>query len=988
MVRAIPSKFFPKLLSGGGVASPAPPSTTSGVLDKTINGYLTREGVDVSGISYTSNFSVEVAIDYRYGDHVGYYGEIIRHGQDANTFNYARPGWSLNAATSGFNTPAGQMTLGFFFSDGGSKQLSVYPPAFEGRVHYAFTYNATSKTLKCYVNGVYHSQSVDATFSPPASIAHPLAIGSMNNTASSYAPGDETFFASWGTKGATPAFKMYLARIWQKELSAGEVTDLYGYWNGKGRIDIPGTVTGTPVTGYNFKDQVGDKNGTPGTGWLKDNYGANHLKFINTNTQTGGSGAGPSLIVPSGAVRITNVSHAATGVSGAIVLQADGLSGSGNAQQYWIEVDDINTFDGPALKQSGWLLADGKWAPRLKPGTVYYARVKGRSGDTLAESSWSSTITFSTRAVTEWFTRPLVNSGTALYGTQSGVDYANAKNGLRWNGIQGGISVVSVEGQMNGNDVAPGDTIWHCGYMGPLDTSNFGSVPWTTDSRYQALIGDGIPNYPITLAFDHATYPGGVIALRRPTGSYGWVNQGGGVFSTTVSIDSGLSLLLFDETNTGFPTLGNPIQNKSYYPQASGPLTSAGWYRSGGTTYVRLPDDSNPGNRLYFARGESEHISLTLQGTYQKIRGGQFIGYPVKFNKDRTTFSAVDIRYLPNERGISCLGKHYLTVEDSHIAWAQSGIYFLSVGGATCGDYCTIQRNWIHNFGAHTLYRDGDSHCIGYQSGSYGTIVDNLCEISGPSIELWSGTGTQSYNLIARNVCRKAYQATKPDGEGGGAGNPFAAGLLLSNGTHDLNTRLGNQILHNVSLDHQGNGFHDSCSDAKEFKYNLLLKTGQAGGSYPHGLSGSPGGARGQSIDSQYNVIVDPNSRFISGGGDGTGTVTMDYNLYWDPVDTASTANKFYFPGVNSGAQMSFNTWKTFKDANSYFENPLTSAHVPAGFDDLMIKGFCRSTLCDFDGDGDVDSADLTYFDAYAPGNGARIAARKLLSNILTYGAY
>jgi hypothetical protein len=149
----------------------------------------------------------------------------------------------------------------------------------------------------------------------------------------------------------------------------------------------------------------------------------------------------------------------------------------------------------------------------------------------------------------------------------------------------------------------------------------------------------------------------------------------------------------------------------------------------------------------------------------------------------------------------------------------------------------------------------------------------------------------------------------------------------------------------------------------------------------------------------QYNVMVNPyhrasgtTGRFIRGGGDGTGTITINNNLYWDtaPVD-ATTAGKFSMPGIGGGSVYSFNGWKalTTVDQNGFFEDPLTSSHVPTGFDDLMIKMFCRANLGDVDGSGAAPNAsDLTYFDGYAAGNGARIAARKLLQNLITYGSY
>jgi hypothetical protein len=986
----IPSKRFAKKYQGsGGGGSPPPESTTNGVLDKTPYGYLSRDLG--AGINYTQNFSVVVALDIPFGGFTGYYGEVFRHGRDASSYNATRPGWTLNFTNGNGYGLCGVTTPEFIFSDGSGQQVIKYPGSLTGRQHMVFTFNATSKTLRCFVNGVeVGTGAVNASMSLPTSINYPMVIGGHHNSTCGTVPSGETVFVT--NKFGLPEFKMYLAQVWQKELSPTEAADLYTYWNGQGRTDIPGTVTGTPVTSYNFKDEVGDAAGTAGSGWLKDmSGGGNHLKIVNINTYTGTSGTIPNLVIPSGSVRISNISNGATGVSGGVTLRADGLSGTGNYQQYYIEVDEANTFSSPELKQSGWLLADGQYKPLLKPSTVYYIRVKGRNGDTLTEGSWSSTISFTTRAVTEWFVRPLSPSTTKVYGNEDGSSYANAWNGFRWQGHQGGRQLMGLQGEADARKVAPGDTIWHCGYFGPINQSDTSSAPPGNQPWYQYVVGNGIANYPIKIRFDHGTYPGGMFNLRKPTSSWGWVDQGGGVWSTTQVVDATVSLILFDEDNSGLPTMGTPVQDKTYLKQGAGPLTNPGWYVSGGTTYVKRPDGANPGNTVYYM--SYGYVTFGPLGQHIQIQGGSFYNMQISHNYSTDiTVTGAKLKYFTQNDFLIHPRKYVdrWIVEDCDISWARGGVYSTNEGTDNAGNDWTVRRNWIHHIGPYTNthpFWDDDAHAIGIQGSNNWIVEDNLCEYCGSTIEQFSNNVGASNLIVRRNVIRKPHA---------GITNGFASGITFSGGTHTVGNRPGFQVLHNVVINTDGSSFHDSNADLHEVKYNLFINAGQnpSNSAYTRCWSGnapeSGGDVRAQNINFQYNVCINPAGRYISGGGNGTGTITINNNLYWDNDTNATTADKLRFVGIGGGSGYSFNAWKALggPDQNSFFEDPYTTSHLPTGFDPLMRDTFHRNVICDVDGDGDVDSNDLAVFDAYAAGSGARVAARKLITNIIAYGNY
>lgn len=999
MMRSIPSKISPQFLSGGGTPPPVAVAS-SGILAKSPYGYLARDGADVASLNYQQDWSMEVILDLPIGGMRGYYNDIVRHGdsQTAIAVN-GKAGWTLGLGNFGYDGTSA-WSFAFVMSDGGSpaKTVDWYSPnKYFGKTQVIVAWNATTKTLVFYTNGSTadygYGTTTNATISMPSSIAKPLTIGSYN------------FDAAGTTATATvalPEFNAYVLRLWQSCLTSTHASTLWNHWNGTGRTTIPGTVP-APFSAFYFHEEVGDKNGIAGTGWVKDSVGTNHLKFVSTNGASGASGYASSVTAPSGSVRIVTPASGATSVSGAVKVKASGLFGTGEAMQYYIECDEVNTFNGANLRNSGWLYTDGTWQPGFKPSTTYYLRVKCRSGvATGTESSWSSTSSFTTRAAATYYVRPLNLS--AGYGTGAGTSYANAFNGFRHFGQQGGRSALRFQEECDLRNIAPGDTVKMCdktwGILESASITESSILP-----RTQIVCGQGLPTHPIDIRLDDGTNPGEVYLFRRYTGSYSWTNEGGGVYSTA-TYDSGVDRIAFDN-GAGLPDMGTELQDKVYYKQASGPLTGAGWYVSSGRMYVRLPDDSNPVNKIWTLGGYGE---ISIYGSQHiKFSGGAWYGTTPQVETVKPSINATFIninsarlKYHTKTYGLhAASGCDDWTIDGCTISYMQNGVYGAnsgpSAGTNVCANRWTVKNNWFHHIGVATsgAWTEDDSHCVGWQAGEDWIVEDNLCEFAGSAIEQWGFQYKYARgSKIRRNVIRKITQRRVT----------FGAGIAFTGGDLYELHRANCEVKHNVCMDTDGPGVHSSTGDTMPVYYNLLINNGLYGEGVnyddymwhnwsSHGCPSS----RPCNVDIQYNVMVNPyqkssgvTGKFIKGGGNGAGAVTINNNLYWDaaPVD-ATTAGKFQFAGIGSGTY-SFDAWKALgvADQNSYFENPLTSAHVPAGFDDLMIKGFCRSVLCDFDGDGSVTAADLTYFDAYAAGNGPRIAARKLLQNLITYGAY
>jgi hypothetical protein len=950
-------------------------NTLAGYLNKTPYSYLTREDADFAGLDYSaSDFSVEIAVDIPSGGFIGSYSELMRHGDYQNAYYTARSGWTLHASTYGYGDYAGWKISASVM--GGTQQAQCIDTSFRtGKNHVLITFVRSTGVLKLYVNGSQVATATNASVAMPSSVGGTLTIGGVNKERTNDTP---------SVNGAAmPEFGFYYARLWNDDLTSSDVSAIYSHWSGTGKVTIPSGPTASVVSGWYCSNQVSDKNGAAGTGWLKDMAGGgNHLKIVDTGAITGGEQ--PTLVSPSGSVQITSPTDGATGVSGAATIQAGGIMGTGAAMQYYIEVDESSAFNTGNLRNSGWLLADGKWKPGFKPGQTYYARCKARQiEDSSSESSWSSTVTFATRAVTTFYVRPKTTAGT--YGTEIGTSYTNAWNGFRHNGNTDGLAANLLKAQCDIRNLAPGDEVYACGNFG-LITSGTMSVPSTNPYR-ELLNGTGLAGCPITVRMDHGTYPGAIYHFFKYTGAYSWSSVGGGVYSTTTYLST---YYLAIDNGSGVPDMGSDgIAQSLLLYDNSNTLASPGFYVSAGTMYVKMPDGNSPENKLWYLYGTAETYGLvaTNAASYITLQGGSWYGTsPMPELRldaaSNITVSDALFKYSNTEACIMVADyQDNWTVENCEFSWCQNAIYGWNYpfgGSGLTGDNWTITNNFFHHIGEGGWLHD-DAHCVGWQAGNGWNVTDNLCWRSGSAITQWgsSSSKTSIDNKIRRNVIISSYNKNIT----------FGCGISFENGASILGDRTGNEITDNIIVNTDGPGIHYSAPDAVGIVGNLIINSGvnsAVDSDVRNGINlSNVSGSQAARATITNNVVVGPDQKYIRVGGNGTLTyLDIDDNVFYTRGQSSSTASKFECEGYLSGSPQSFTAWVaggTF-DQSSVWQDPLT-ASLPASFDDMYVDFMFGNMVGDIDDDTDVDATDATTLaaDAGAP----RLALERFLDEIL-----
>lgn len=943
------------------------PLYTGGYLNKTAYSYLSRETADFSGLTYNSqDFTVEIAVDVDVDAFIGDYGELIRHSAANSAFQASASGWTIGTEAEGYGVGGG-ITLRASVN-GNSQRVAAKASAYSGKLHVVMTFTASTGAMKLYVNGSLATSATNSLVVMPSTLGGNLAIGAANKLSASTTPSVSGY--------AMPEFGFYYARIWNDDLTSTDVSDLYMRWNGTGRTDPPTLSTGTIVSAWYGADQVSDKNGSAGTGWLKDNIGGNHLKICDTGAIVGGTQ--PTVRSPSGSVRITSPANSATGVSGAAVISADGTMGTGSALNYYIEVDEVNTFNGANLRNSGWLLQDGYWQPLLKPSTTYYARVKARDAeDTGTESSWSSTVSFTTRAVTTWYARPYTTAGT--YGNEDGTSYANAWNDARWNGEQNGLAASSRKAQIDRKLLAPGDTLYLCDDWGLFTTTSTTLQSNKPKQRILKLRGLSA-THQVNLRADHATYPGRFFKFLRYSGTVNWTSEGDNTWSTPTYIASAKHVAIAID-GVPYMAVNAPDINALLLEDATLVLASPGFCYNASKLYVKTETGESPGDNLWYMFGSSSSLFdlLLMDSTYAKIQGGEWYGtFPMRAGYVNTYVHSYQCKikyhdgfavwYVSN-------GNDNWTIEDCECSYAKNAVYGINSGTAPtyCGDNCTVKNSWIHHMGVTGFY-DSDAHCVGWQSGSGWVVEDNLLHDCGTAIEQWGSTSKESLNnTVQRNII---YNATEH--------GTYGSGIAFTNNS-DLSMRTGNVIQDNIIIDTEGNGIHISFADPVTIQGNLLIRVGQGAESTQNDGISFRNVPFAQAVQATItdNVIVEPKSRYINLGGSGTLTgVTCDQNVYWTDGTSSSTADKFRSVGVNSGNGVSFTTWlslTTFDDLSAY-QDP-TAASLPNDFDDMAVTFFLDGVVGDVNADDVADGDDLTALQA-DPG-APRLAMERYLETFM-----
>lgn len=927
-----PGTPIPALVDGSGCIADRY-IQSFGVLDTTWNSCLVREETDVAGMpDYSGDWAVEVAVDVDNYDGIGDYGELIRHGGVGCDYNPGVAGWRLGTNQAGYMADR-NVGLRAVFSDGSGQQIARSIDVGYGRKHLAMVYTAATSTLTLYVDGVNASSASNVSMAPPIDMGQGVTIGGNNKLGIGY-----TTTTSW----AMPNFKMHFARVWSGSLTASDISTIYNSWANTGAPTVPNTATATIATAYMMSGEVGDATGGTGTGWLIDDAGGNHLKIVETNL----TGEISTLWTPDGAVRCVAPIDGATNISGAAYLQASGVLDQSGAMRYQFEIDEVSTFNSADYRQSDWMLGKGEWQPKLKPATIYYWRVRTQSTGVVAEQSeWTTPQSFTTRAVRDWYVRPRTTAST--YGLEDGSSFANAWNGLRYNGGKSSFVFASMTKQADFSQVAPGDTVYLCNNWGLME-----SATWALDAtkpQIEAIHCAGLSSdYQINIKLDHPTYPASSYKMFRYTGDYAWTNEGGGVYSTAQYPTQGFARIAIDDGNgTPIIDINDHDSDTLLYDDTTDSLVSPGFYISGGRMYVRMPDDTSPGTRLWYMINDVYTFGLNLLGTkYTRLIGGDFYGGFVSGSV--TGAESTDLylqgqklKYVNAEAGIYIAdGCHNWTIDGLEISYTLNGIYGYNTGELETrrtGDGITVKNCHIHHIGV-TGWTDGDSHCIGWQSGNNWTIEDNHLHDSGSAIENWTSSWKESSDhSIKRNLIHDITAKSVT----------FGAGIAFTSGGVELGLRAGIEIADNVIYNTDGSGIHSTIGDPVTITGNMIGNTGLGVEDYSFdGISFrniSTSQAARCTIDS--NVIYNPNDRFLNLGGlaDSASGLLIDNNLYWDdPPANADDLDRFRALGLSPlTTDHSYNSWvaNTTFDQNSEWGNPHTST-LPVTIDQAKIDLF------------------------------------------------
>lgn len=702
-----------------------------GILHLGTTGYVSRSDASVSDLDYTKDFSVESTVDIPAYSTSGVWTGLLS--KTLNSFD-ASSGFALTMGHSQFDTFGQNMYAKIGDGTHGGADI-MSPSAYQGITHVVMTWNATSKLLTLYVNGIAVGNTTETG----------LVSASIQNSDSLQ------IGTSLGGDGTTLGRDILFARLWNNELSASDITAIYNNFTNTGQHIVPmGISTTTLVSEWLMKDKS-DASGNAGTTYVKDTVGSNHLQLL----------GGAVIYLGTGALAGSYPTDAATGVSPAVTLTAvGGISTLGSSVvyplQYEFQIDESSAFNTSALKDSGWIRDFASWKPVLKPDATYYwhVRVKDSAASPVI-SSYTVSYTFSTRAAEDWYVRKNVYTGNIVgdytpetvpgtYGSENGSSYANA-----WNGIR---NIVWGE-----NGVSAGDNLYVCGTH-ILTTSVGGYYPqygleYIRESGYSDA-------YPITIRMDCPDDAGALWGV--------WLDNRSAVTWSGPDANG-----VYSSTNLTSGGVAEMIGGNLTWLHSTTSMTWSGYtgtINSGeATTYVKMSDGSNPTGKIYSA-GWGFRFNLG-RSSYVKFYSANLFGTGPEAEFITTTLSTIpppqhitidtsNIRYTQVCVGLF-KGYDYWTVKNSDLSYCANGIYAFftnSLGADNFGaNYLTVDNNKIHDIGGDDFY-DPDEHGIGIQGGQGDVIQNNeIYNTGGTAIEFWTGWQPMKDMIVRHNFIHDIY---------------------------------------------------------------------------------------------------------------------------------------------------------------------------------------------------------------------------------------
>lgn len=849
----------------------------SAVLHLASGDYAERSDATVTDLDYTQDFSIDLAIHLEKHCDSGRSAFIIGKGR----YSYTGAGFAIYLPGGHIKTFGKDLSVRI---GDGTNTVSVSSDIYtQGICHIVVTWDVSEKILLLYIDGELVDSDTNLLINT-ATIenSYNLKIGSVGYT--TYTKLEQDIF---------------FARIWQRLLSSVEVTSLYTEFQ-TGRNSTPTGFDRTNLVSEWLMIDLCATDGSAGSTHIKDNVGGNHLELL----------GGATLLSASGSLAWIYPADTANNVSPAAFLEADGGEDSISdpdtlSIQYYFQIDEVATFDSINLKESGWIPRYAMWRPILKPSTLYYARVKCKdSSDTPDESSYTSTISFTTRAPQNWYVRPGVYTGSltksrptpvgGTYGLQDGTSYENA-----WNGIR--------EIVWGANGVCAGDTLYICGqHIYTINSNNYVAYQGV---EYISECGFS-DSYPIIIRMDYHGDPGSIWGYTFDNlVTWSWSGpDANGVYST---ISDNIPLAEYR---------GKPRVYKTKYV-----TTWVGDYGAkssiSGTVYIKTFDGKSPANQSLML-GNGYRLPI-FYSSYIKFYKCRFYNNPFELEKYYTIRTGhLNAHHINFEKCIIWYGTHLINpfkgnnnfiVSECDLGYGTESIYTMTDGDSPNNDIgvnnLTVEFCKIHDIG--TLDDDlADSHGIGIQAGSGHLIQYNEIWNTGGAIVFHSYFQYMHHHIVRYNYIHDTRETVT------------TGGIKISgdNATAVPGLRTDIHIYGNI-LARIGNGscISGNCRDPVDIYNNIA---------YSPGVKGINMGVTSYPVSGVWhnNIVVDiqdPSDYYLyATGTHSSGLIYRDNLVYESDLDIPK------FKASVSGWQ----------NDNTVIADPLLKTFPPVNLEDFELQ--------------------------------------------------
>lgn len=851
------------------------------VLHLGATGYASLPDSQFTGFDSSKDFSIEAALNIEANAAGGRWPIILGKKYSPPLSD---PGFALGINQGQFKTVGQQV---YAAVADGTNSASVTSRFFQGTVHAVMTWNSATKVLDLFINGALEGSKTNASINTAA----------LNN--------NRDFKMGGASNYSHPLQRdLFFGRLWNRILRADEILAVWTSFNASSQHELPGGFDRTSLVSEWLMKEMNDST------HLKDTAGANHLQVQGSASLWNGSGS----------LTLQYPSDGATGISKSVMLRAGG--GIGNLGpdviqplHYEFEVDEVDTFNSPNKRSSGWLAHYGAWKPRLKPNRQYFWRVRVRDSSSVPLiSSFTDILSFTTKPSTDWYVRPGVyaifdsNTGipiptSGIYGLQNGTSYPNA-----WNGL---FSIQWGEG-----GVEPGDDLYVCGiHVYEVRNQNFTAIQavnYITESGHSS-------EYPITIRMDSPFEAGAMwgAGINKLGGGGTWYGPDeNGVYWS--------SNLLY---SADYCLNGTNVELLDRATATTWQENLSASFKTNNVWYVKTPDGSSPAGKVLNSNmGYRFHLgrSSFIQFYKCKFRNASPMMENLGWNADSDTqtsmplsthiiFDGCDLRY--NSEISPTPGHNYWTIRNCELSFSQYGIYTFANKRDYGAHFLTIQSNYIHDMGTKR-FPHIDAHGVGIQGGEGHLIEGNRIEDTGSAIEFWTYSQPMRNHTIRYNFIKNIHVMPITGG----------AGIVISgdNTAAILGLRTGIKVYGNVIMNTglgateswQGIGIGSNCKDYIEIFNNTIYEARK-------GIQCAPNTVPVQA-KILNNIIVNPTlSKFLNIIGNGTSSnLIIDHNLYF-PVNSISSQLTVY-PDVVT-------------HSNSIFLDPLFVSNSPSQVADFRL---------------------------------------------------